>query len=387
MQESKRFFLAYSFGDYEGLRRRLDDLAKQGWELTGRRGWLHGTFQPTRRTELYYDVVPAQPRRSSQQLEETARRREGEGWEAVDTVWGMDIYKSLPLQMPEVRRDKDACQEMRRVFGFWLQNAIANLVVTAALLWLNREKLNWDRLTDRWYLSDSKMAALVLLPMLAAVCLWMLVWLVFCLLRRAAPHHPPHPAAMVLRAGLQLGGLAALALLLAALWVDPVPRLWIRLVLLVLFVMILPMAALMGRRGRQAWLLTAGGGVFALFALTMVLSWVVKPVEYDLQTPVLPAEVLTDEPEGRCSGWYSETESLLVRQCDCYQRWEDGTAAEITLYQCRLSAVANLVAGDVSSLGEEQKLLVGNTVCIASGFVELNEENLRSILTRFDTMD
>ena len=46
MKESKNRFLAFSFGDYEGVRACLDALAAEGWELTGRSGWLTMWFPP-----------------------------------------------------------------------------------------------------------------------------------------------------------------------------------------------------------------------------------------------------------------------------------------------------------------------------------------------------
>ncbi len=387
MRETRRVFLAYDRGDYDGLRRRLDALARKGWELQGRAGLFSGELHPTKRRELRYDVVPVLPGRTAEELEETVRRRRDAGWEPVDTVWGMDIYKSLPCREPAPMRDDAVRSEICRVFRFRLVQALGCLLLTSALLWLNRERLSCSALTYRWYLSDTKTAALILLPIAAAAGVWLLAWMVFCLLTRAKDHNPPGTAAMTLRAGIRLAGGGALALLAVALWVDAIPRLWLRLALAALFVLLLPLSALVGRRGRQAWLLTAGGGLLLLLALTMVLSWTVKPAAYELTASILPEECLTTTPQGRCSGWYSERESLLVRQYDCYQRWEDGTQAEITLYRCLNASLAKTVAADTPAGAGDRLLRFGAAVCLATGELDLTKERVEAILARFDAMD
>jgi hypothetical protein len=138
VKESRTRFLAFSLGDYEGVRHYLDTLAEQGWELTGRSGWLTGRFRRTRRTELRYDVVPSRLARTPEELEQTVEQRRREGWEPVDTIWGMDIYRSMPCQQPE--RPDDFYQQAGDAFADWLKRSILMLGVTAALMLLNRAR-------------------------------------------------------------------------------------------------------------------------------------------------------------------------------------------------------------------------------------------------------
>ncbi|MBQ8935605.1 MAG: DUF2812 domain-containing protein [Oscillospiraceae bacterium] len=380
MKESKNRFLAFSFGDYEGLRVYLDRQAAQGWELVGRSGWLTGKFVPTNRTELRYDVVPAQLRRSQETLQAEVETRRAAGWEPVDTVWGMDIYKSLPCQLPELFREGKDRSKFKSIFLDWLIWSAAFIAVTLAALFVawclclmslsgGLSRGIWIDLTHNWYLSDSRTALCLLLPLLGVLALLWLGWLAFCLLRRRGDHRPGRQGMLFVRGILQLIAIGAAALLLVVLWVDAIPRLWLRVTLVLCFAAVPLVAHLIGRGDRRRRILALGTGLFACFAAAMVLSWTVQPIFYYTPTqgnswrtqlehaPILRAEDLGLNVEGQAvSASYRVDGSLLVTRKNYAEywngsqypeHWNDGHRVEVTEYTCRLPWVADLLLSDL----------------------------------------
>ena len=393
MKESKNRFLAFSFGDYEGVRACLDALAAEGWELTGRSGWLTGRFVPTRRTELRYDVVPADPRRGQEAMEAEVETRRGLGWEPVDTVWGMDIYKSLPCQLPELPRSEADCRKFRRVFLHWLIWSAAFLAVTAAALFFvgDRTGMNREQLAYRWYLSDSKTVLCIALPFLGGMAVLWLVWLIFCLLRRSKIHRPSHQGMLYLRGGLQVLVIAVTALLPVTLWLNAIPRAWLRLVLLICFYLSPLLSGFIGRENGRKRLLTLGSGVFACFLAAMILGWTVQPVRYDTalqgsscraedsSLPVLRAEDLEPDSERQeVSAWYEEGGSLLVKEQHYTELWDDGYI-DVQVYTCHVPLLADTLMDDFTVQNGESQLLFreGNRIYSVSGMADWSDRAVR----------
>ncbi|MCD7733770.1 MAG: DUF2812 domain-containing protein [Clostridiales bacterium] len=364
--------LAFPFGDYEGVRRYLDGLAQKGWSLTRRTGLFCGLFEPTRRTELIYDVVPADPRRTDADLKAQVRQRREDGWEPVDTLWGMDIYRSLPCEGPEVRRTGEDYRHWRDVFRNWLLWSGAFLLVTAAALgvlaWYFG--LSWSQITQQWYLSDSRTMLCLFLPLAGVLALAWLGWLLWCLLRRCRLHAPSGGLAMGLRCFLQIFAVFLVAALLIVLWVSQIPRLWIRVVITLCFFAMPLLSALVGREDRQRRLLVLGGGILVCFLAAMVLGWTVPEISLntvsdgsgwrsDSSCSCLLREELEEVPDGETvTAYYDQTASLLVRQERYSESWSDGTVIEVTVYTCA-PGLAGVVLDDllpVTLSGAEETL-------------------------------
>lgn len=361
MQETRNRFLAFSFGDYEGVRQYLDTLAREGWELTGRAGLFTGQFQRSRRQELIYDVVPAGQRRSQELLDHEVQLRHSQGWEPVDTIWGMDIYKSLPCQSPEPLRREEDRKTWQKLFRDWLLWSLAFLGVTLAVFILlsHVTGIGWTALSHQWYLSDSRALLCLALPLEGILAVLWLIWLLFCLLVRWREHRPAGKPALFLRGGLQLLALGLIAAVLLVLWLDQIPRLWVRLLVAALFLLALLAGRLVWRGNRQRQILAAGLSVFACFLLSMVLGWTLSPVQFDTfshgsswrqssELTLLTREDLGLETEGlEVMASYDRSESLLVQEEHYYESWSDGTAIEATVYTCALPPLAKLVQNDL----------------------------------------
>lgn len=326
MRQEKRFFLAYPIAHWAGLRHRLEELAARGWELESCDGWLTGRFVPTHRTELRYDVVPARPFRTAGEAQAQVRRRRSAGWQAVDTLWGLDIYKSLPCQF----RSRDTA-EAWPALSQRLMGEGALTLLTLLLLFLCRGR--WGEVLWRWYLSDGKTGALILLPVIALSVLASLTGLGLSLGRGSSAGTG---AAMVLGAGLRLAGVIAAFLLAVTLWVQQVPRLWLRLALMALFLLAFPLGRRLGAVLRAGRLMLTAGLLCALLLLTTLLGWTVPNPGYDIG-PAAHAPLIAGADvgqEGRCSGWYEHQESLLVGTSTLVQQWESGDRLELTVCRC-----------------------------------------------------
>ena len=361
MKESKNRFLAFSFGDYEGLRVYLDRQAAQGWEFAGRSGWLTGKFVPTNRTELRYDVVPAPPRRSPETLETEVETRRAAGWEPVDTVWGMDIYKSMPCQSPELFRGEKDRGRFKSIFLDWLIWSAAFFAVTAGVLLFagRRAGVSWEQIAYRWYLSDVRTILCVVLPLLGGLAILWLGWLLLCFLRESQSHWPAKRGIMYLRGGLQVLAVSAAALLIAVVWVKEISRVWIRLALLVCFCLTPMVARLIGRENSRKRILTFGSGVFACFLAAMLLGWTVQPVSYDTAVqgsgwrtadsalPILRAEDLELDTEGQeVSAWYEEGGSALVQERHYTEIWTGGYL-DAQVYTCHVPLLREVLFTDL----------------------------------------
>ena len=379
MPETRRIFLAYPFGDYEGVRARLDALARAGWELTGRGGIFTGILTSTRRKELYYDVVPALPLRSREMLQRSVEQRQGLGWEPVDTFWGMDIYKSRPCEYPAVERTGEMDTALRAVFLGWLVRAV---LFTAVTLGVAAFRLNGEILAElgkSWYLSDGKTALRFLLPVVLTCWGLFLAWLVFCVFFRCRPHAPAGRLTMTLRGLVQLAGLACALLLGAALWVSGVPRLWLRLLFIAGAFLLVPLSRRMGPQ----W---AAAGLMVLVTAGMVLTAALKPVGGQIGVDrgiVISPEAVDYAPDGSCHGYYGEEQSLLVRQRTFEQRWESGERLSGTLYRCLTPGIADLAEGELPRAGE-QTLRRGRRVLVVTADHALSREAMEEILERLE---
>lgn len=404
--KTRRFFFAFPFGDYEGVRAYLNRRAAQGWAFAGRGGLLTARFEATQRTELCYDVVPADPRRTPQQLQEQVQHREAQGWEAVDTLWGMDIYRSLPCRTPAPERSPEEYAHWRRLTGEWLGWSLAFLAVTVlALAVLGRVfSFTWADLTQQWYLSDSRSVLTLALPLLGALALAWLGWLGYGLAFRCKPHKPCAPGFLYLRGGLLVLGLVLVGLTLGVLWLDQIPRLWMRLALGGLLLLALGVGPLLAQGNLKRQTLILGGSLFAFLLLAMVLSWTVSPVELDTvtqgeswrqsaQLPLLRGEDLgLATQEETVNAVYEEEQALLVTQQHYYEHWSHGLVLEVTVYRCHLPGLAALVWQDVlpPAAETEEALAVlsgegrsqlwyrqGNLVYHLSGTVDWTQEALQ----------
>lgn len=358
---TKRSFFVFPFGDYEGVRAYLNRQAASGWAFAGRYGLFTAKFQATQRKELCYDVVPADPRRSPQQLQQAVQHRQGQGWDPVDTLWGMDIYQSLPCQTPQLQRTEEDYRHWRRLFLSWFLWSLSFLGVTvlALLALAYLFQFHWGDLTYQWYRSDSRGMLALALPLGAVLSVCWLGWLLFCVLARCKPHRPCGTFSLFLRGGLQALGLILLGVTLAVLWLDQVPRLWMRLGLGLLVVLILLLSPLLAQGDRKRQTLLLGGGIFACLLLTMVLGWTVTPLAYDTYTDgsgwressqlsLLRAEDLDLDVEGQeLSAFYSREEALLVCQENYHEHWSEGPTLELTTYTCSLPGLSGILWKDL----------------------------------------
>ncbi|MGM9538664.1 MAG: hypothetical protein ACI3VN_10075 [Candidatus Onthomonas sp.] len=359
--KTKICFFAFPFGDYEGVRQALDRRAAQGWAFAGRFGLITARFQATARQELHYDVVPAAPRRSPEEMAHEIQCRETQGWSPVDTLWGMDIYQSLPCQAPELSRTGDDYRSWQALFRSWLLWSLAFLAVTLAALGLVGRAfgLNWTALSHQWYLSDSQGILCLALPLGAILALLWLVWLIFCLLRRCKPHKPCSRGTLLVHGWLQALALGLLIVTLTVLWTDQVPRLWMRLALGAVLALTLLLAPMLAGGDRRRQILILGCGVFACLLLSMVLGWTVSPVRLDTGSEgsgwrqeeglsILRAEELGLEEDSRqVSASYRREQSLLVRQETYYETWPDGTSLEVIVYTCNLPSLTGSLWADL----------------------------------------
>lgn len=412
MKDTRLRLLAFPFGDYEGVRSYLDHLAREGWEFTGRASLLFGRFRPTQRKELVYDVVPADPRRSREALLLQVRRRQEAGWEPVETMWGMDIYKSLPCQSPPRFRTQHDYDHWRSIFLNWLLWSIAFLLVTAASLFaLSRfSGFSFVQLSHGWYLSDRETALVLLLPLLAVLALLWLAWLGYCLVRRCKPHDAPPRWSLFFKAALQLLALVTVLLLPTVLCLSQIPRLRLRLALLVL-ILVLPVSCLFfAKEDRKRYILWLGTGVIALFVLTMVLGWVMEPVSYSTllegnrwrQDPeglsIVTAESLeaADTPDfpledSHVTAFYRLDEALLVTRELYYEYWDSGLSMELSAYHPLFGGTSNLLWNDLLPEGAEDKgeyavlhngnwhqiwYRTGNTIYHLAGTIDWEAEEL-----------
>lgn len=374
--KTKIAFFAFPFGDYEGVRQYLDRQAASGWAFAGQYGLLTARFQSTKRQELRYDVVPAVPRRRPEQLRQEVQRRESQGWSPVDTLWGMDIYQSLPCQEPKPARSAEDYRQWKLLFRNWLGWSLAFLGVTlAALLFLSHAfSVDWATLSQQWYLSDSRGVLCLALPLGGVLALGWVAWLVFCLLRRCRPHAPGKAVFVRLRGLLQALALVLCGVTLAVLWADQVPRLWMRLGLGGLLLLTLLLAPVLSHGDRKRQTLLLGGGVFACLLLAMVLGWTVGPVSYDTYTDgrswrqstqlaLLRGEDLDlDTAEQEVSAFYREEASLLVCQQSYHEHWSGGLTLEASVYTCRLPGLSHALWRDSISSAAQ---IDGDTATLA----------------------
>ncbi|MBQ3089245.1 MAG: DUF2812 domain-containing protein [Oscillospiraceae bacterium] len=376
MNKSKLRLLAFPFGDHEAVRCHLDQLAQKGWALTGRAGLCFGRFEPTQRKELTYDVVPAHPQRSPQLLREQVSRYDEAGWEPVDTIWGMDIYRSKPCRLPQPVRQPEDYRQRQQLYRNWLVWSAAFLAVTLLALWAlcHFSGLEPATLMDRWYLNDRKTAIVLLLPALAVLALVWLVWLVWCLVCRTREHRPAPRWAMYLRGLLQLSAFGGGYLLLVLLWTAQVASLLLRLGLIGLFLLLPPAALLLFPAHRQRHLLTLGLGIILLFALSMALGWATEPLShstagegngwrrageglYLVTLEELEQEGLTAPlPHGETpSAYYRSQSSLLVSQSHYDEYWTEGSSIQLSVYRVHLPPLADLVWEDLRPEGADRQ--------------------------------
>lgn len=364
MKDIKYRPLAFLPGDCEGARAYLDHMAKQGWELTGRAGLVLGLFRPTRRTELRYDAVPADPRRSPETLMAQVESRREAGWEAVDTIWGMDIYKSLPCREPPLLRSKAEKSLRRSIYGAILTRSLLFLLTASlSLLTLFHFSRHFpSRLLSFWYLSDRQTAPVLLLPLLAVLALVWIIWLIYCMARPGEEEKPASRPALFFRQGLLLLALGASALLLVSLWLSQIPRLWLRLVLLACFLLLPLVSLLLSKEDRKRYLTLLGEGVTALFLISVLLGRMVQPVSYSTlldgnrwrTSPdgisVITAETLSESGlipplsgEEEVSAFYHAEEALLVTTENYDEFRSEGPSLTLTVYHVHVPMIADLL--------------------------------------------
>ncbi len=323
LKNSRLKWIFLPTGDYLALRRRLNRLAEQGWELAekGDGNCFFARFRPTERTELRYDTEVAPLLRDENQLRETVERRERLGWSPVGTVNGVDVYVSQPCRCPE---PEDEPTENRRRWRARGVLSLVTVVLAALLTW------QWCLFADPWYLGNA--AALLYLsrfPLLAGGVLWA-AWV---LLRQLTPWKgEPRATLAWVRSGLQVGFYLWAVLLLAALVLDQLPLPWACGVLAVALVILL-----LGRRGWRKWTGFAGQSLLALVVgCTLLVAQLLPLVLPNSQrysegsaswrgslTDVVRAEDLGLDELAFVSAEYDKDGSLLVFRSTYREEWEE----------------------------------------------------------------
>lgn len=405
--KTKIKFFAFPFGDCQAVRRYLDGQAARGWAFAGRYGLMTARFQETRRQELRYDVAPASLRRSPETMAREVQRRESEGWSPVDTLWGMDVYQSMPCRQPQPLWEPGEEERRRSFFLGWLLWSLAFLAVTAAALGLLAMlcQLSWEELSEQWYLSDSRTVLCLALPAGAVLAVLWLLWLAWCSYARCGERAGNLPG-MMLRGALQALALVLVLVTLTALWLDQVPRLWMRLALAALLLGTVLLAPVLSGGDRRRQVMIYGGGVFACLLLALVLGWTVGDITYDTYSQgtswrsasglaTLRGEELElglDPEEQDFTAYYSQDQSLLVRHWEhYYEHWESGESLEVNVYTCTLPGLSRLVWQDIVPEAAETEgtqaslttdgwyqvwILDGNRVIRLAGTVDWQQEGL-----------
>ena len=152
------------------------------------------------------------------------------------------------------------------------------------------------------------------------------------------------------------------------------PRLWLRLVLLALFLLLPPLCLWKFNSDRKGYIRTLGVGVIALFALTMALGWAIKPVTYNSYDEgngwrktadglsIVTAEELqaADTPDLDLEGstvtaFYQKEEALLVSAEYYSEHWDGDLSMELVTYHPQFPGIADLLWSDlVPNAAEDQ---------------------------------
>ncbi|MCD8188801.1 MAG: hypothetical protein LUD78_01015 [Clostridiales bacterium] len=357
LKNSRLKWIFLPSGDYLALRRRLDRLAEQGWELAeaGDGSCFFARFQPTERTELRYDTEVAPLLRDENQLRETVERRERLGWSPVGTVNGVDVYVSQPCRYPE--QENEPAENRRH----WRARGVLSLVtaVLAALL-----AGRWSWFTDPWYLGNT--AALLYLsrvPLLVGGVLWT-AWV---LLRQLTPwNREPRAILAWMRSALQAGFCLWAVLLLTALVLDRLPPAWACGVLAVALLVLL-----LGRRGWRKRTGFAGQSLLALVVgCTLLVSQLLPMALPDSQrysagsaswrgslTDVVRAEDLGLDDLAFISAEYDKDGSLLVSRSTYREEWEE-LRLSCQYDRCLTAALADQVAEEIRAAHPDAVILV-----------------------------
>lgn len=334
-------------GDYLGLRRRLNRLAKSGWELVweGDGSRFLARVQATERTELRYDVEIAPFLRDAGQLEQTVERRRQAGWEPVGTINGMDIYASMPCREPQ--EENNPLKNRKN----WLPRGLFSLLLAALAVFLS---WNWSFFSKKWYLGN--LSALLYgsrFPMLVGGAFWA-AWVILRLLRPAGK--APHPVLFWIRSGLLTGFVLWVLLLAVCAVLDCLPVGWACAVLgLTLAGYLLGRWCWKkhtGQLSRGVLILVVGCGLIVTQLLRVGLPDSQRynvgsaPWRYEL-SDVVRAEDLGQGETEFLSAEYDWDGSLLVRRSSYQEEWEE-FRLECERYSCLTPGLAALVERDVT---------------------------------------
>lgn len=352
MKERKTVWLYSLSGDYLAVRERLNALAAEGWEMDkpadGR--CLVGRFQRTRRKELCYDVEIAPIFSSQGELQRTVDLRAAEGWEAVCTINGMNIYCSMPCRDPQTAEQaQDAIRRWRGRGGAFLLFLLLGLCLS----------LGAERLCKPWYGNNiSAFFHLSLLP-LCMISLLMGIWVGVSMIK------PVQKTEKTLFFHIRCGFLALLSLwwlmLAASILLTLLPVTWAAGVALGGVVLHL-LLRLPGK-------LSAGCTLLLAFLLSLLLPMqqlasVNGTVWREQRSDIVTAERLHYQPEGLIAADYEKTGSLLV-QCASYsEKWRE-LRVESRTFTCLTEALARQVEQDLAQALPSYTVVRSGRVVIA----------------------
>lgn len=337
----KRWILT-AVGDSLGLEQRLNQLAREGLELlpSGDGFTVLGEFQPTNRAELQYFVETAPLFRSEAELRKIVELRADEGWEAVGTLNGLDVYSSSPLRFPEPpKRCPRRAKELLSAAGVLLSLLLSVLVPGA-----------------RWYLSNVELflhlSFYLLLPLGA-------MWIIWRLARLAVPGGSASPAALVLlRGGLSLLWRLWWILLCASVILTLLPLHWAMMVLLFGLILRLLPGVQTGEDGHVTWSARVSPlwraaclGLALLMAIGLNRMRVTALIrEFRVGSaawtgaPTIQLSDVMDKPGEILSSEHRKQGSLLVE----WESWSESSEEqriECELYTCHLPGLRTLLMG------------------------------------------
>lgn len=340
-----RIWFRFDPGDAPAVRARLNELAARGWELAEGQdcSCFFARLERTGRGELTYDVEPASPFRTAEELEHQVRLRAAEGWESVATLNGMDIYRAAPLRFPEPHSGKPPRGTLAQCWLFSWIGLLAAALLSLGLLLTGQ---------GAWYLSN----ALIYLrftgipALVGAIC-----WLsrpVALLLGR--PMEKGTRQGMYFRSVLGTLGLVWCFGLCVSVALDWLNWLMVLLVAAIWLTAVLCSSGLWRRKSfgqfRQVTALITGIAVLSIAALTLVYP-VQKRADL-LQSgersrysasALVQLEDLTDESGEFLSGSWAQSGSLLVSKTT-YEEWWTVNGSRVKVhcerYVCHLGTAA-----------------------------------------------
>lgn len=340
-----RIWFRFDPGDAPMVRARLNELAAQGWELAEGQdcSCFFAQLERTGRGELTYDVEPASPFHTAEELKHQVRLRAAEGWESVATLNGMNIYRSAPLRFPEPHSEPVPRTTLAQCWLFSWIGLLAAALLSVVLLLIGPEP---------WYLSNAQIyLRFTGLPTLLGALCW--------LSRSAAlllgkPLTQGTRQGMYFRSVLKTLGLVWFFGLCVSAALDWLKWPMVLLVALIWLTAVLCSSGLWRRKSfeqfRLVTALVTGIAVLSIAALTLVypvqqqadLLQSGERSRYSAGT-LVQLEDLTGASGEFLSGNWSQTGSLLVSRTSYEEWWTvDGSRVKVhcTRYVCRLGTAA-----------------------------------------------